>query len=187
VQEAHKAVATARNQENAYLEQHPGSTQGGDPNLAALASAVAAANSELAQANATLTADKGASNAIGSAQIIDAPSLPGGPTSGKKKELEGILGGLIAGMMISLLGTIALTRGKSDRWEDELAEGLVPASEGLALVGTRGPSATAAAPVTSVVPAGNDDPGDLLKAVGSHGRSHRRLVWRSGPSGPPTQ
>jgi hypothetical protein len=54
-------------------------------------------------------------------QVVDAPTVPPGPTSGMSKQLLGILGGLLAGVLISFLGTVALTRGKSNPWEDELA------------------------------------------------------------------
>ena len=63
-------------------------------------------------------------------RVID-PATPGGLTASKKKDIEGILGGLVAGLVISLLGTIALTRSKTDPWEDEMptpnAEPIEPA------------------------------------------------------------
>jgi len=135
VQAAAQALQAARNQAVAYHQQHPKAAPT-DPNLTALATAEAAAGTQLAQANAALNAVASSAKGGGATtvQVIDAASNPPGPTTGKKKELEGILGGLAAGALISLLGTIALTRGKTDPWEDELAQeqaattiGVVPA------------------------------------------------------------
>jgi uncharacterized protein involved in exopolysaccharide biosynthesis len=184
VQTARTAVSTARDAENAYLAQHPGANQG-DPAMAALISNVAAATSQLAQANSALTAAKAAnSGAAGNATVIDAPDLPASPTGGKKKEIEGVLGGLIAGIFISLLGTIALTRGKSDPWEEELAE---RPSEGLALVGKASVPATAAAPAKAAAAGGHSNLADLLiKSGATHGGSHR-LARGSSQSGPPAK
>ena len=180
---AQEAVATARNAENSYLAQHPGANQG-DPAMAALISNVASASSQLAQANSSLTAAKSANTgASGSATVIDAADLPTSPTAGKKKEIEGVLGGLIAGIFISLLGTIALTRAKSDPWEEELAERTVP-SEGLALVGK---STAPAAPAKSAGAEGQSNLADLLiKSGGTHGGGHR-LIRGSSQSGPPAK
>lgn len=181
---ARQAVTTARNAESAYLAQHPGANQG-DPAMAALISNVASAASQLAQANSALTAAKSANTGSdGTATVIDAPNLPTSPTAGKKKEIEGVLGGLIAGLLISLLGTIALTRGKSDPWEEELAER--PASEGLALVGKSSTPANPPAPAKSAA-GGQSNLADLLiKSGATHGGGHR-LVRGSSQSGPPTK
>jgi uncharacterized protein involved in exopolysaccharide biosynthesis len=182
---AKEAVTTARSAESAYLAQHPGANQG-DPAMAALISNVASATSQLAQANTALTASKSASSgAAGSATVIDTPDLPSSATAGKKKEVEGVLGGLVAGIFISLLGTIALTRGKSDPWEEELAE-RAP-SEGLALVGKPSSPATPAAPAKSAAAGGHSNLADLLiKSGATHGGSHR-LVRGSSQSGPPNK
>jgi uncharacterized protein involved in exopolysaccharide biosynthesis len=182
---AKTAVTTARDAENSYLAQHPGANQG-DPAMAALISNVASASSQLAQANSSLTAAKSAnSGAGGSATVIDAPNLPSSPTSGKKKQVEGVLGGLIAGIFISLLGTIALTRGKSDPWEEELAE---RPSEGLALVGKPSVPTTPAAPAKTAAAAGHSNLADLLIKTGAtHGSTSHRLLRGSGQSGPPNK
>lgn len=124
VDTATQALLATRNQADAYRAQHP-SAQPGDPNLAAFQTTETSAGSELAQAQAGLSAAKAALKGGGTAsqvQAIDSASIPTGPTSGKKKEVEGILGGLAAGLLISFLGTIALTRRETDPWEDELAE-----------------------------------------------------------------
>ena len=124
VETATHALLAARNQADAYRAQHPNS-QPGDPNLAAFQTAETSAGTELAQAQAGLSAAKAALNGRSTAsqvQVIDNAILPTAPTSGKKKQLEGILAGLAAGLLISFLGTMALTRRESDPWEDELAE-----------------------------------------------------------------
>ena len=42
-------------------------------------------------------------------QLLDAPTAPAGPVTGKKKDLLAIVGGLFAGILISFLGVVALT------------------------------------------------------------------------------
>lgn len=181
VQTARQALVSARNQENAYLQQHHDVGQG-DPTMASLTAAVTAANNQLSQATAALNADNTANAGAGSAQIIDEPSFPAGPTSGKKKEIEGVLGGMIAGLLISLLGTIALTRGKADPWEDELEEGRTRTSEKLAVAG----AADSAHPAPSLVAARNVNPTEAHKVSGSLTGGHRRFVRGSRPGGEPT-
>ena len=128
VDSATQALLALRNQAEAYRTQHP-SAQANDPNLTAFQSAETSAGSQIAQAQAGLSAAKAAlkGGAAGSeVRVIDNATLPTAPTSGKKKQVEGILAGLVAGLLISFLGTIALTRRESDPWEDELAEAAGP-------------------------------------------------------------
>jgi uncharacterized protein involved in exopolysaccharide biosynthesis len=42
-------------------------------------------------------------------QVLDSPTAPTGPVTGKKKDLMAIIGGLFAGILISFLGVVALT------------------------------------------------------------------------------
>ncbi len=129
VQTATQAILQARNQADAYRNQHPGATTATDPNLAALQTAETAAGSQLTQANAGLGAAASAVQGgatITQVHVIDSAALPTSATGGKKTELEGIVGGLLAGVLISFLGTIALTRRESDPWEDELTEVATP-------------------------------------------------------------
>jgi uncharacterized protein involved in exopolysaccharide biosynthesis len=124
VDTATQALQATRNQADAYRAQHP-NAQPGDPNLAAFATAETSAGSQLAQAQAGLSAAKAAlkgGSTASQVRVIDSADLPVAPTSGKKKQVEGILAGLAAGLLISLLGTIALTKRESDPWEDELVE-----------------------------------------------------------------
>lgn len=160
VQTAAQTLLAARNQAEAYRNSHPGAAPN-DPNLAALTTAETSAGAELSQAQAGLSAAKStlkggtSSNQV---QVIDAPSAPVGPTSGKKKQAEGILAGLLAGLVISFLGTMALTRRERDPWEDEVAEGAgTPAAAAAAgapaWVGAPGPAVYAAPPGFQLVPA----------------------------------
>lgn len=123
VQQANQALVLARNQLSNYQSQHPNASPN-DPNLTALTTAVTTASTALTTAkesldNATAAAGANANGLI--VQTIDAPSIPLAPTTGKKRDLEGIAGGLLGGLLISFLGVLALTRRTSDPWEDELA------------------------------------------------------------------
>lgn len=128
VQAATAGLASARDATTAYMRQHPGATSS-DPNLNALITAQGAASSQLTQANANLNAAVSSNGGGSAVQVLDAASFPPGPTSGKKKVLEGLVGGLIVGAMLSFLGTLLLTRGKSDPWEDQLEEGHTGANQ----------------------------------------------------------
>ena len=135
VQQANQALSAARNQVNAYQRQHPGAT-GADPTYASLTQAEANADSRLAQDTVSLNTAEGAalqSPSGFSVRVIDPPTPPYASGGGKKNQVEGLLGGLLAGALISLLGTIALTRGKPDPWDDELAKGSTAAGEGTTL------------------------------------------------------
>jgi hypothetical protein len=118
------ALATARHELSLYQIANP-NAPASDPNLVALTAGVTNASAALTAASEPLNGAAGAADAAAtgvSVQVLDPASTPLGPTSGKKKDLEGILGGLLAGCLISFLGMIALTRRKSDPWEDELTE-----------------------------------------------------------------
>jgi hypothetical protein len=117
---ANQALTTARNQVTAYLGQHPGATAGGDPNLGVLTGAEAAASTQLLQANTALNQAAGGGWNV---QVIDPPAN-GLLATSRNKQLLAIFGGLLAGAMISFLGTIALTPGRREYWEDELPKAL---------------------------------------------------------------
>lgn len=69
------------------------------------------------------SAHYGAGNSL---QVIDSPGAATSSVS-HKKQLLGILGGLFAGALISFLGAVALTRGKSNPLEDpNLVQNVVP-------------------------------------------------------------
>jgi uncharacterized protein involved in exopolysaccharide biosynthesis len=124
VQSAEQSLNSTRAEANQYLEQHPNASTS-DPNLTALTAAEGAASTQLTQANSNLSAAASAVKGIGNGsdvQVIDPATMPTSPLSGKKKQIEELLAGLFAGLLLSFLGTIALTRGKSDPWEDELEQ-----------------------------------------------------------------
>ena len=122
VQTGSQAVAAARTELSSYLAQHRGAGLG-DPTVNALTSAQSAANSQLNQAtqnyNDAVSSLHGGSGGS-TVSVVDPASTPIGPSSGKKKELMGLLGGLFAGALISLLGVVAMTKRKpTEPWEDE--------------------------------------------------------------------
>jgi hypothetical protein len=114
-------TATVADQIAAYTRSHRG-RNAADPNLAALQTAEAAANGQLNDANSNLSEATGAAQAgsTGSAvHVIDAPTVPLGPTSGMKRRVMAIVGGLFAGLVISFLAVVVLTPTRRDPWEDE--------------------------------------------------------------------
>ena len=118
---ASKTLAGIRDQIAAYTRSHRG-RNAADPNLAALQTAEAAANGQLNDANSNLSEATGAAQAgsTGSAvHVIDAPTVPLGPTSGMKRRVMAIFGGLFAGLLISFLAVVVLTPTRRDPWEDE--------------------------------------------------------------------
>lgn len=120
---AAQAESQAQSQLNDYVNQHPRASAT-DPTYAALLSNEQNASTEVTQANTALTQAQqqlGQSNLP--TKVIDPPSAAVTAGGGKKKKVEGIVGGLIAGVLVSFLGTVALTRGKPDPWEDELVNG----------------------------------------------------------------
>lgn len=151
VNSATRTLASARSQAEAYRAQHP-TAPANDPNLAALQTAVTSASNQLSQAQGNLSQAKAALKGAAAANVVrvlDPASYPVGPTTGKKKEVEGILAGLVGGLVVSLLGTIALTRRESDPWEDELADA---AAQG-ALAAGHGPGPTPRASHNGGLPA----------------------------------
>jgi hypothetical protein len=91
-----------------------------------------------------------ASYKAGSAfSVIDSPS-PGASLTSHKKQLLAIIGGLFAGALISLLGTVALTPGRADPWEDESRAAMGATAVAGAINGTAGhPDAEFAAAATA--------------------------------------
>jgi uncharacterized protein involved in exopolysaccharide biosynthesis len=121
VQAASKTLSSLRDQIAAYARSHRG-RGARDPSLAALQTAQGAASTQLNEANASLSQAAGAADAgsDGSAvHVLDAPTVPLGPTSGMKSHVMAILGGLFAGLVISFLAVVVLTPTRRDPWEDE--------------------------------------------------------------------
>ena len=119
VQTASQAVAAARAQAAAYIAQHQGAAAG-DPNLAAIQNAQGTASTQLTEStgklNEAMSNAQDSGGAGGMIHVLDSPTAPAGPVTGKTKELLGIFGGLFAGLLITALGIVALTPsdGRSD-------------------------------------------------------------------------
>jgi uncharacterized protein involved in exopolysaccharide biosynthesis len=121
VQAASKTLSSLHDQIAAYARSHR-KRGAADQNLAALQTAEGAANTQLNEANASLSQAAGAAQAgsDGSAvHVLDAPTVPVGPTSGMKRRIMAIVGGLFAGLVISFLAVVVLTPTRRDPWEDE--------------------------------------------------------------------
>lgn len=132
VQSADRALLSAQHQAQQYRAAHPTAGRA-DPNLAAISAQETSAGAQLTQAQAGLSAAESALKGGDTAavvKVIDPATFPVGPTSGKKKDVEGVMAGLVAGLVISFLGVLALTKRKSDPWEDELAEAVAAGYNG---------------------------------------------------------
>jgi uncharacterized protein involved in exopolysaccharide biosynthesis len=120
---AKAALATAQNNVNTYMAQHPNASQS-DPNLLSLTSAETNAGTQLGQANATLSQATGTRDEGGwTIRVVDPPDPAISAALGKKKLLELILGGAFGGLVLSFLVVVALTPAKKEVWEDELPMG----------------------------------------------------------------
>jgi hypothetical protein len=107
----------------AFAAANPGVTSR-NPQYAALLAAQQSATGQLASATTQLNQAIGQATGGGTSsvvRVIDPPSLPTAPTSGKKKVALEIAGGLLAGMLISFLIIVAMTpsRGRDDGWDAE--------------------------------------------------------------------
>ena len=115
---ASKALGDARKSLTQYLNAHPSSTRS-DPQLSALAVAERNAVTQLANATenvnqASLSVSSGAASQT-TLRIVDAPLTPIGPTAGKARLVKALAAGLFAGVIVSILGIIALTRYRRSR------------------------------------------------------------------------
>ena len=126
VSAATRAVSRATASAAAFVQNHPGVTTAKNETYAGLVAAQQSATSQLA------TATSGLNQAIGQAagggvsttvSVIDPPSLPATPTAGKKKALLEVVGGLLAGALISLLIIVAMTPSREDRMDREMSGG----------------------------------------------------------------
>jgi uncharacterized protein involved in exopolysaccharide biosynthesis len=177
---ARAALATARSRLAVYKAQHPGVTES-DPNYVSLVAAETNAATQLAEANTTLSEMTGASNPDGwSMRVIDPPSQATTAPLRKKKIVEVILGGLLAGLLVSILAVVALTPAKKEVWEDELPIG-----------GPFVPDVPPADPVPGWSPGVPTAPAQSTPATTASGRSRLSLGDRpfqfGGPSAPPEE
>jgi uncharacterized protein involved in exopolysaccharide biosynthesis len=118
-----KALATANDNLKTYAARHPGASKS-DPTYLSLSSAQNTAVTQLGQANTTLNQVTGTREAGGwTIRVLDAPSPAASLAPSKKKIIGVILGGALAGMLVSFLAVVALTPAKKPEWEDELPLG----------------------------------------------------------------
>ena len=114
VEGATNALSKARSNLNSYLQSHPGSTTGSDPELRALTNAEHSAVRQLSAASDTLGQASGAvlngSGIATSLKVLDAPRLPLGPSTGKKKVVESTLAGAFGGLVVSILAVVLMTK-----------------------------------------------------------------------------
>jgi len=120
---AAKTLLTVRTDLGNYRREHPSTNTSSDPQLRALAAAERNAVEQLsgvtdALNQATTAVLNGA--AVGTTlRVVDAPKLPTGPSTGKKRLAKALLAGLFAGALMSILGIVGLTKaGRSWRIED---------------------------------------------------------------------
>jgi uncharacterized protein involved in exopolysaccharide biosynthesis len=110
---ASKANTTAQDDLSTYVTRHPNSTPESDANLQTLtqtaqgtAARFADANTALDQATVALAAPLAH---ISDVRVLDAARVPTGPTSGGKKVMLAVVGGLFVGALISGLGVVFFT------------------------------------------------------------------------------
>jgi hypothetical protein len=113
LQDASKAVSAARKNLRRYVQAHPGKT--GSSELKKLAAAERAAIHQLTAAADTLqsTSTVGFEPAAfeQTLRVIDPPTVPTAPTTGHKHVAIAMFAGLFAGLLVSALGVVALTKG----------------------------------------------------------------------------
>jgi hypothetical protein len=116
VDAASRAGVSARQQVAAYINQHGDAPS--DPTLNALKLAERSAGTRLAQATVRLNqASSGLQTPAGAASqvaVVDPPTVPTHPASGRINAVLALLAGLFAGALIGLLGIVALTPGRPD-------------------------------------------------------------------------
>jgi hypothetical protein len=98
----------------AYQAQNPTANATSDPTLQALTQAERVVANQVVTAtntlNQVLVANASPASDQSTFRILDAPSTPIGPTSGRLTSLITIFAGLVAGILTSILGVITLTR-----------------------------------------------------------------------------
>jgi uncharacterized protein involved in exopolysaccharide biosynthesis len=121
LQKASAAASAAHEKVRRYLRLHPGSDNSRE--VRKLEAAERAAMDRRADASAALqlaSSVSPGSDPAPTVRVMDGATLPGAPTAGRKKLVKAILAGLFAGLLVSGLGVVALTkapqlvRGESD-------------------------------------------------------------------------
>jgi hypothetical protein len=108
LQKASAAVSATREKLDGYLRRHPES--GNSSRAKKLDAAQRAAIFQRAEARKALQLASSA-NPEPTVRVIDAATLPTAPTTGHKQLLKTMLAGLFAGLLVSGLGVVALTKG----------------------------------------------------------------------------
>ncbi|HEX3617950.1 MAG TPA: hypothetical protein VHU61_15520 [Solirubrobacteraceae bacterium] len=118
-----KAVSSAKAAVNAYQRAHRHVTTQNSQTYASLVSALAVANSSLASERSALNQDAAQSKSTDSAatiSVLDAAALPTAPHTKIKTLAVKVIGGGIAGGLLSFLLVVLFTPGGDDRRNDEL-------------------------------------------------------------------
>jgi hypothetical protein len=123
---AQQAAANAKTSAAVYKRQHPAATGRTDPIYAQLVAAIRTANTAYASATAAAHTVNQAASGLGVKpifRVVDPPSTPASPTISPRNRAFGLLGGLVAGLLVSLLGVFVATPSRQQRWDDELSTG----------------------------------------------------------------
>jgi uncharacterized protein involved in exopolysaccharide biosynthesis len=118
-----RAVAGATASAAAYKRNWPSATAQTDPNYAALLGSVKTAKTALATATAASASVHSGSGTgtNASIRVVDPPSLPSGPVVSPIQIALSLLGGLFAGLVISLLLVFVATPSRQQPWDGELS------------------------------------------------------------------
>jgi hypothetical protein len=110
LQQASAAVSAAHEKVRRYLRRDPGS--GSSSRVEKLEAAERAAIYRRAEAREALqSAVRAGSAPEPTVRVIDAPTLPAAPTTGRKQLVKTMVAGLFAGLLVSGLGVVVLTKG----------------------------------------------------------------------------
>jgi hypothetical protein len=122
-QSAAKTVAQAKAAVNSYLKLHPSATAQSDQTyaslVAALSDATSALNSATTQLNQAGAQAQGTVSGV-TLSVLDAPSLNPAPTTGLKSLMMKVIGGGVAGLLISFIIIVILTPGGADDWAADI-------------------------------------------------------------------
>ena len=187
VDAASKTVGDANRNLQGYLAAHVG-VPPSDPELKALRRAAKDAAKQLAGATTRYTQARFAVPPprpdAGALEVLDTPKVPKGPVSGHKNVALAFVGGLFGGALISLLGLVALTPGRSDTWSAPVRRPVLPAGNGT-VSADAGPTVLSEIPSPAVAatraPAaanGNGDAEAFRGTIVDVGRARRtRPIW----------
>jgi uncharacterized protein involved in exopolysaccharide biosynthesis len=117
VEGASAALVKAQETLSNYAREHPGVTNK-DPQLRELVHSEQAALTQLHSASEVFNEQSDALLSAGSGQptvvVLDKPKPPTAPTAGKKHIVMGLFAGLFAGILISALGVVLVTKARPE-------------------------------------------------------------------------